>query len=143
MADIFHDFPIKASSDKVFRAVSTPEGLASWWTNHSSGEPAQGAEFELWFSPEYDWRAVVSKYVPDNEFEFEMTKSTEDWQGTRVGFVLDEKEGVTQVRFYHTGWPEANDHYRGSSFCWALYLRLLKRYVEHGEVVQFEDRDKA
>lgn len=143
MADIFHDFPIKAASDKVFRAVSTPEGLAAWWTNRSSGEPALGAEYQLWFSPEYDWRAVVSTCVTDKEFKLEITKSDKDWQGTRVGFVLDEKDGVTQVRFSHTGWPEANDHYRGSSFCWALYLRLLKRYVEHDEVVPYEDRDTA
>lgn len=143
MADIFHDFPIKASSDRVFRAVSTPTGLAAWWTNRSSGDPALGAEYHLWFSPEYDWRALVSKYVPDTEFELEVTKSDKDWQGTRVAFVLDEKDGVTQVRFSHTGWPEANDHYRGSSFCWALCLRLLKRYVENGEVVPYEDRDTA
>jgi hypothetical protein len=31
-------------------------------------------------------------------------------------------------------------HYRTSSFCWAMYLRLLKRYVEHGEVVPYEKR---
>ena len=143
MPDIFHDFPIKASRDNVFRAVSTPTGLASWWTNRSSGEPAPGEEYELWFGPEYDWRAVVSKYVPGTEFELKMTKSDKDWQGTRVGFVMNENDGVTQVRFYHTNWPEANDHYRGSCFCWALYLRLLKRYVEHGDVVPYEDRDNA
>lgn len=85
----------------------------------------------------------MSKYVPDTEFELEMTESDKDWHGTRVGFVLDAKDGVTQVRFAHTGSPEANDHYRGSCFCWALYLRLLKRYVEHGEVVPYDDRDTA
>ena len=92
MPDIFHDFPIKASSDNVFRAVSTPTGLASWWTNRSNGEPALGEKYELWFGPEYDWRAVVSKYVPDTEFELEMTKSDKDWQGTRFGFVMNEKK---------------------------------------------------
>lgn len=143
MADIFHDFPVNAPSGNVFRAVSTSVGLASWWTKRTSGEPMLGSEYELWFGPEYDWRAVVSKCVQDTEFELEMKKSDEDWQGTRVGFVMNEKNGVTQVRFCHAGWPEANDHYRGSSFCWALYLRLLKRYVEHGDVVPYEDRDNA
>ncbi len=140
MADIVHHFPIKASRQQVFRAVSTPAGLDSWWTKRSSGEPAQGAAYKLWFGPEYDWRAVASRCVPNSEFELEIVSAHEDWRGTRVGFVLDEKEGVTQVRFHHLGWPEPNEHYRGSCYCWAMYLRLLKRYVERGEVVPYENR---
>jgi hypothetical protein len=57
-----------------------------------------------------------------------------------VGFLLQEKDGLTQVSFHHTGWPENNEHYRISCYCWAMYLRLLKRYVEYGEVVPYEDR---
>lgn len=140
MADIFHHFPIKASARQVFQAVSTPAGLDTWWTKRSSGRAEKGVDYKLWFGPGYDWRAVVSRCVPDREFELEMTSAQEDWRGTRVGFLLDEKEGVTQVRFHHLGWPEANDHYRVSCYCWAMYLRLLKRCVERGEVVPYEDR---
>jgi uncharacterized protein YndB with AHSA1/START domain len=35
MADIFHHFPIKASSQKVFQAISTSAGLDAWWTKRS------------------------------------------------------------------------------------------------------------
>lgn len=140
MADIMQQFPIKASRQQVFDAVSTPAGLDLWWTKRSSGEPREGAEYELWFGPEYDWRAVVSRCVPGSEFEFEIVNAQEDWLGTRVGFLLDEHEGVTQVRFHHLGWPVANEHYGVSCHCWAMYLRLLRRYLEHGEVVPYEDR---
>ena len=37
----------------------------------------------------------------------------------------------------------ANAHYRTSAFCWAMYLRLLKKYVETGEVVPYERRLEA
>ncbi len=100
----------------------------------------EGAEYELWFGPEYDWRAIVSRCVLDTELEFAIIRAQADWQDTRVGFLLDDKEGVTQVRFHHLGWPEANEHYRVSCYCWAMYLRLLKRYVEHGETVPYENR---
>jgi len=140
MADIFHYFPIKASAQKVFQAVSMPTGLDAWWTKRSSGRPEEGAEYELWFGPEYDWRAVVSRCVPDTEFELRVRTAQEDWRETRVGFLLEEKDGVTQVQFHHSGWPEANEHYRGSCYCWAMYLRLLKRYVEYGELVPYETR---
>lgn len=140
MADIFHYFPIKASAARVFQAVSTPAGLDSWWTKRSTGRPKENAEYQLWFSPEYDWRARVSKFVPGREFEIEITKADKDWQGTRVGFVLQEQEGTTQVHFHHTGWPSSNEHHRVSCYCWAMYLRVLKRNIEFGEVVQYEDR---
>ena len=77
----------------------------------------------------------MSRYLPEIEFELEVTRAQEDWRGTRVGFLLEERDGATQVRFHHSGWPEANDHYQVSCYCWAMYLRLLKRYVEDGEVV--------
>ncbi len=140
MADIFQHFPIKASARQVFQAVSEPAGLDLWWTMSSSGQPEVGTEYELGFGPGYDWRAKVSRCDPGSEFELELVSAHEDWQGTRVGFLLDESDGVTQVHFHHTGWPESNEHYRVSCYCWAMYLRLLKRYVEHGEVVPYENR---
>lgn len=140
MVDILHDFPIKAPINRVFWAVSTPEGLDEWWTKRSKGSPLLGSEYELWFGAEYDWRARVTRCTPDAEFEVEMTHADGDWIGTRVGFHLDAKDQHTWVRFYHTGWPGANEHYRISSCCWAMYLRILRRYLEHGETVPYEDR---
>jgi uncharacterized protein YndB with AHSA1/START domain len=140
MADIFHEFPIKAPIGKVFEAIANPSGLDNWWTKRASGKPELGAVYELWFGPDYDWRAVVSDCVLNSRFGLEMSQADEDWMGTRVEFILDEQDGVTLVKFSHTGWPSANEHHRISNFCWAMYLRLLKRYVEHGEVVAYEDR---
>jgi len=137
---IFHDFPVNAAAEKVFQAVSSSKGLEGWWTKRSSGEPKEGNEYTLWFGPEYDWRAVVSRCVPQKEFELRITEADKDWNETRVGFSMVEKNGVTQLRFHHRGWPEANEHYRVSCFCWAMYLRLLKRYVEFGEFVPYEKR---
>ncbi|MCH7474827.1 MAG: SRPBCC domain-containing protein [Gemmatimonadetes bacterium] len=89
------------------------------------------------------WSALVTKGVVDREFELEMTSADADWKGSRIGFHLEERDGMTHVRFHHTGWPHSNSHFRTSSFCWAMYLRLLKRYVEHGEIVAYEDRLNA
>jgi uncharacterized protein YndB with AHSA1/START domain len=135
--DIFHTFRINGDAGRIFDAVSTPEGLDVWWTKTSE---ARGSEYDLGFGPGYDWRAVVTRSVAASEFEVEMTAGDADWTGTRVGFEIRPKEKFTEVSFHHTGWPHDNDHYRGSNYCWAMYLRLLKRYVEHGEVVPFEKR---
>jgi hypothetical protein len=70
-----------------------------------------------------------------------MVNAHPDWVGTRVGCELtpDGKDG-TRVIFRHTGWPEQNEHWRVSCFCWAMYLRILRRNAEHGEIVEYEKR---
>jgi uncharacterized protein YndB with AHSA1/START domain len=140
MADIFHDFIIKAPASKVFDAMATSGGLEKWWTKKSSGKPAIGEEYALGFGPDYNWKAIVSKYIPGKEFEVRMTTPDPDWEGTRVGFQVNEKQGVSQVKFYHQGWPSVNEHYRISTYCWAMYLRVLKRFLEKGEEVPYESR---
>jgi len=140
MPEILHDFPVNAAPSRVFDAFTTPVGLDSWWTLRSSGEPKLGNEYRLDFGPGYEWRARVARAVPGREFEFEFTRAMDDWVGSRVGVILEATKGGTQVRFYHRGWPETSDHFRTSSYCWAMYLRVMKRNLEFGEVVAYEDR---
>jgi uncharacterized protein YndB with AHSA1/START domain len=140
MPDILHEFPIKVPMAKVFAAVSTPDGLDEWWTKRSTGVPVLGAEYELWFGPEYDWRAKVVRCEPFERFELQMTIADADWLGTKVGFQFAERPSGTRVKFHHKGWKAANEHFRVSNHCWAMYLRVLRRFLEHGESVPYEDR---
>ena len=140
MTDILHAFPIEASVGPVFAAISTPAGLDAWWTASSAGEPRAGAEYQLDFGPEYHWRATVVAIVPDRIFELELTVAMDDWRGTRVRFDLEASGGTTQLRFGQLGWPGATAHYQTSNYCWAMYLRILKRYVEFGERVPYDRR---
>ena len=140
MADILQAFPIQATPDAVYQAISTPAGLDQWWTRTSAGVPEPGQTFRLSFGPGYDWEAVVTRAEPGVAFELTLTRADEEWRGTRVGFELDPADAGTQVRFHHCGWPEAGEHYRISCYCWAMYLRILKRFVEYGETVDYERR---
>jgi uncharacterized protein YndB with AHSA1/START domain len=140
MADILHEFTIKADAARIFECMSTPAGLDQWWTHYSSGEPGPGAAYALGFGPEYDWEARVTRYVKNEEFELELSEAADDWLGTRVGFRLVPLGDHTQVSFWHSGWQAETHHFGRSSFCWAMYLRILRRYVERGETVPYEQR---
>jgi uncharacterized protein YndB with AHSA1/START domain len=140
MPDIFHNFPIKSSPAKVFENISAAEGLDNWWTKSSVVKPEKGGEYLLDFGPMYRWKAVVRKYQANQIFELQFTEADADWIGTKVGFLLKAKNGSTDVNFYHTGWPQANEHFKISSYCWAMYLRILKRYTEKAERVPYEKR---
>lgn len=126
--------------NRVFDAVSQPGLLDQWWTLRSSGEPTVGTLYELDFGPNYVWHAVVTNARPGAAFELRLTDADRDWMNTVVGFELSASGTGTQLRFYHRGWPEPNEHYRTSCHCWALYLRILRRYLEWGETVPYETR---
>jgi uncharacterized protein YndB with AHSA1/START domain len=140
MATIYHYFPINGSIEKVFEVISTEQGLDIWWSKNSEGKPSVGEIFQLSFGPEYQWSAIVSKYIMNQEFELTFTSADSDWINTKVGFELVFKNEATIVRFYHNGWNEENEHYKISNYCWAMYLRLLKRYIEFDEIVSYESR---
>lgn len=143
MADILHDTFIRVPAGRVYEVVSTGEGLDRWWTKRATGHGELGEEFILWFGPEYDWRAEVTEAQPGRLFELVMTRSDRDWLGTRIRFDLVPQAEGTTVRFAHTGWREPGEHFRISNYCWAMYLRLLKRFLEQGETVDYEARDEA
>jgi uncharacterized protein YndB with AHSA1/START domain len=140
MPDIFYTFPIDAPVNKVFAGIATPEGLDAWWTKTSSGIPQIGEVYTLYFGPEYLWKAIVTKHQHNEVFELELTDAMPIWMGTKVGFTLTAKGSGTETAFYHTGWIGNTEHYRTSGFCWAMYLRILKRWLEHGETVAYEHR---
>jgi len=140
MPAILQDFPIAASPNRVFDAVSTPAGLDAWWTLHSKGHPTLGATYELDFGPGYLWKAEVTRADPSTAFELRLTSADAEWTGTTVGFELAPAGDGTQVRFYHRGWPAPSEHYRISNHCWAMYLRILRRHLEHGESVPYAER---
>ena len=139
--DIYHDFIINASINKVYAAISEPEHLINWWPLKCSGKPVVGEEYNFYFTPEYDWYAKVIKVAFSNQFYLKMTKADQDWNSTTFGFDLDEVDNKVQVKFHHIGWPERNDHFRRSSFCWAMLLKGLKDYIEKGKIIPFEERE--
>jgi uncharacterized protein YndB with AHSA1/START domain len=140
MTDILQNFPIKVAPARVFDGVSAPALLDEWWTLRSTGQPTVGSIYELDFGPDAQWQAVVTKAVPGEVFELKLTRADADWIGSTVSFELAPSRSGTAVRFAHRGWPEASDHYRSSCHCWALYLRVLRRHLEHGESVPYDRR---
>ena len=79
--------------------------------------------------------------VAPHEFEIALIKADSDWLDSTIRFELASSgDQAVQLKFHHQGWNQANDHYYISCYCWAMYLRLMKRYVEFGEFVPYPDR---
>ncbi|GLR15819.1 SRPBCC family protein [Portibacter lacus] len=137
---IYHNLVINGSKKDVFEAISDPNHLVNWWPLKCSGEVKLGGVYRLFFSEEYDWLAKVVYFDPYNTFELSMIKSDEDWATTSFKYELVEKKGKLWLNFSHEGWETENDHFKHSSYCWAMLLNGLKNYVEKGSIIPFVDR---
>ena len=42
MAEIRHNVVIKATPDKIYKAITTQEGLANWWAKQTTAKPQIG-----------------------------------------------------------------------------------------------------
>lgn len=141
MSTIYQNLNIKASLEKVYDAISDPKRLVNWWPLKCTGKPEIGALYNLNFTGEYDWYGKVVACEPQKSFHIKMTESDVNWDSTTFGFELAEHKNGVYVAFSHKNWLEENDHFKYSSFCWAILLKGLRDYIEKGNVIPFENRE--
>ncbi|TPN83488.1 SRPBCC domain-containing protein [Aquimarina algicola] len=138
---IYHDLLINTPIKEIYDAITEPKHLVNWWPLRCEGKPKEGEIYNFFFAPEYDWYGKVIKAEKEKSFHIKMIKSDADWDATSFGFELEQNDSNVLVNFWHVGWPECNAHYRRSSFCWAILLNGLKKYVEKGIIIPFEERE--
>lgn len=88
---------LNAPIEKVWNAVATAEGIASWWMP-STFEPILGKEFILHAGDFGDSPCKVTELDPPNRLGFDWGK---DWHLT---FELKNVNGKTEFTLIHSGW---------------------------------------
>lgn len=125
----------KADPTAVHRALSTAEGLASFWTPSVDGSPDIGETLRFGFeaAPVDLEMEVVSDEAP-TRIQWRCAGPWPNWGGTTVGWTLQPAEPGSLIVFRHDGWgDEVSDPEFGSVvYTWALVLQALVAYTESG-----------
>jgi len=132
MVDIIHRVGIAASPDKVYKAITTNEGLASWWTTDTSGAGSVGSIIKFRFGghgPDFEVIEQTDSSVRWNH----SGEMPGPWMGTEVSFHLTRGENQTYLLFSHSNWKEPSDFMAHCSTKWAVFLLSLKEALEEGE----------
>ncbi|PWV95199.1 uncharacterized protein YndB with AHSA1/START domain [Paenibacillus cellulosilyticus] len=99
LPDIVRNVVLNASIEKVWKAVSTAEGIASWFMPPTSFEPTVGYEFELNAGQFGMSPCTVTVVEPPHRLAFRWGK---DWT---LSFELkEEQDGKTAFTLTHGGW---------------------------------------
>ncbi len=128
MPDILHRVGIKSTPQKVFKALSTIDGLSHWWVVGTRGNPKKGGIIDFDFA---DMRVVESK--PNKVVKWKCVKGPKPWVGTELTFELKSKKDETFVLFTHANWEKADEFMRHCSTKWAIFLLSLKGWLEREE----------
>jgi len=132
MMDILHRIGLTASPDDVYAALTTVDGLASWWTEDTEGDSSLGGVIRFRFEPGgFDMKVLEAQ--PAQRVLWEVLDGPEEWIGTQIRFELKQEDGFTILLFRHEGWKEPVEFMYHCSTKWATFLMSLKNLVETGK----------
>ncbi|MCY3002214.1 MAG: SRPBCC domain-containing protein [Planctomycetota bacterium] len=132
---------LRASPDTVFAALTTPRGIAGWWSDDSDVPAAVGATVRVRFDcAKKDFR--IERLEPGRAVEWRCTAAYIDlpqlerrseWVGTRLRFELaPAANGSTELAFEHEGLEPTLDCFELCRAGWQQFLGSLQRFVETG-----------
>ena len=138
MVDIIHRIGIKSSPAQVYKALSTIEGLAHWWTEEVEGDEQIGGKIEFTFRSETGdikgkMAMEVKEYNPQKDVRWRCVDGPAEWIGTDITFELSQQDDQTIIIFGHRNWRDAVEFTAHCSMKWAVFLLSLREYVETGK----------
>lgn len=109
MATIYHQVWINAPVAKVYEAISTADGLSSWWAPHTSTETDTGLILAHSPGAEHgDVKMKVLDMVQDRRVEWEIIGThpkrspASVWTGTHIIFEITDRKLVASCRHRST-----------------------------------------
>lgn len=133
MADILHKVAAKAPIDAFYKALTTVDGLAGWWTTETQGDPRVGGIIHFRFGALGSFKMKVLELRPASTVVWEVIDGPDEWIGTRVNFDLRQEDEHAILLFRHAGWREASEGMHHCSTKWAIFMMSLKALVETGK----------
>jgi uncharacterized protein YndB with AHSA1/START domain len=149
MTSIHHQVLIDAPLAKVYEAISTAEGISTWWDKQTPSQTDRGLVLEHNPGPEHGVvKLRVVDLVPNKRVEWECisthpkTSPASAWTGTHFIFEIAEPESIVapgsnpnQLRpialdFSQDGYDERSDFFESNKLAWREVLQNLKRVVE-------------
>jgi len=136
---LVHQVNINATPETLYRAVSTEEGLASFWTSDARTQSKLGAIASFGFGGPTQ-RMRVDELVPGKRVKWTALPDFPNWGDTTVDWEIKPAENAqTSLTFRHANWPASvtADDLGSINLTWALVVDRLKQYAETGKPVPY------
>src|ERR1051326_9152472 len=128
------EIEIAAPASEVWRAVSTAEGIASWFCPISAVTPGAGGSVTIGWGEGMEATSRIEVWEPERHLRL-----LDDHMGPDkpmfMDYFLEGRGGTTVLRFVHSGFGESADfdgEYEGTGEGWPVFFQMLKHSAERG-----------
>lgn len=137
MKKIIHFVRIHATPEKVYRALTTEEGLSQWWSTVVNVDQAN-AVVHFRFAGDFNPEMKVTKAEVSRLVEWSCVGGHDNWKDNSFSFELREVGGETGLMFVQLYAQELSDEVYGTyNYNWGYYLQSLKLLCETGKGTPF------
>ncbi len=103
MKKIIHCFNATVPRPKVFAALTTEEGLSSWWSTKVKTDGSLGSIVEFTFLADFNPHMKIVTLDGPGLLEWKCVGGHEPWADSRFRFALKETDGGTEIMFTQEG----------------------------------------
>ncbi len=130
---------IHASAHSVFEALISE--ISKWWTKEFKGQSRNMLdEFTVRFGSSHKTMVVVGVMQDarvvweclDAVIDLPELDNKSEWEGTRMGWTIDEQDSYTELTLMHIGLTPELECYQVCEQGWNTYMQSLKLYLETG-----------
>lgn len=128
---------VDAPLEAAWRAVSTGEEMARWFSPQARIEPGEGGSVWISWGEGVEGEAPIGAWEPGRKLRWVEELPDPEAPGEKVRlaveFTVEGREGRTVVRLVHSGFTENegwDDYFDGLLTGWSYFMRHLQLYLE-------------
>lgn len=154
MPNIRHNLLIGASAEKVYKAITTEEGLSAWWTPNIKAKTEVNSVARFPFGNDYYKEMKILDLIPSELVKWNCINGDTEWISTDISFTLissnkknllntnpeilgqieqQSSEEGTILIFHHDNWKDYTPMFAECNYTWGQFLRSLKLLCETGK----------
>lgn len=135
MTDIVQELTIEATPENVFHALTEPDEIAEWWSNHVTAERKVGSFTEVRFENGGVMKMEITDLEVGKNVHWRCRLSPHNWEGSTITWDLTPISKGAKLLFGHHNLTVGDTSYsiEETRAGWEYFLLSLKSYLETGK----------
>ena len=136
MPDIVQELIIEATPENIFHALTLPDGIAGWWSNHVTAEPKIGSLVEVRFENGGVFKMEITDLAVGKKAYWKVRLSPHNWEGSTITWDISPiSKETTKLLFGQHNLIVGDTGYsiEEGRAGWEYFLESLKSYLETGK----------
>lgn len=124
-----------ATPEQVWRAVTEPEDIASWFSPIVKVEPGVGGSMTFGWDADMQFTSPINAWEPNQHLQTgdDREKNGETFP-IRIDYFIESDKGTTHLRLVHSGFGDTADwdnEIAGYEDGWAMFMALIAHRLKH------------